>query len=85
MMKELVKSADVSTESMAGMCASLMNVLSGNRDFGDVETCHQLNQLELMKWSRVFSGVFQMDGRTGLAKPAKEPEEEDTGDWYPLM
>ena len=49
MMKELVKTTDVSTQSMAGMCASLMNVLSGNRDFGDVETCHQLNQLELMK------------------------------------
>ena len=76
MMKELVKTTDVSTQSMAGMCASLMNVLSGNRDFGDVETCHQLNQLELMKWSRVFSGVFQMDGRTGLAKPAEEAEED---------
>jgi len=81
MMKELVKTADVSTQSMAGMCASLMNVLSGNRDFGDVETCHQLNQLELMKWSRVFSGVFQMDGRTGLAKPAEEAEED--GDRQP--
>ena len=78
MMKVLAKATDATTQTMAGMCASLINVLSGNRDFGDVETCHQLNQSELMWWSRVFSQPFQMDGRQALAKAPEERDEDDT-------
>ena len=76
MMKILAKATDATTQTMAGMCASLINVLSGNRDFGDVETCHQLNQSELMWWSRVFSQPFQMDGRQALAKAPEEGDED---------
>ena len=67
LMRQVVQDADAEQTTLPGLCAQMINLFTGNRDYGDVECCHLLQELPLMEWSVVFSDTFNMDGRRRLS------------------
>ena len=65
LMKLAASEADPTGDSVQKVFAQMLNVLSG-RDYGDVETAHLNNRLEIMEWSVVFSRNYYHDGRKAL-------------------
>jgi hypothetical protein len=63
LMRQVVQDADAEDTTLRGLCAQMINLFTGNRDYGDVECFHLLQQLPLMEWSVVFSETFHMDSR----------------------
>ena len=77
LMKNVFKTAS-SDATMTQLCAAAMNEVIGKRDFSDTEVSHLLNQLPIVEFSDVFSNIFNMTVRRGLAKPPAEGEEVDS-------
>ena len=66
LMRQVAQDADAEDTTVPGLCAQMINLFTGNRDYGDVECFHLLQQLPLMEWSVVFSEIFHMDSRRRL-------------------
>jgi hypothetical protein len=84
LMRQVVLDADAET-SLHGLCSQMINLFTGNRDYGDVECCHLLQQLPLMEWSVVFGETFHMDGRRRLDSSGDEGSDAFTAsleEWY---
>jgi hypothetical protein len=85
LLREVVQEADAGG-SLPGLCAQMINLFTGNRDYGDVECFHLLQQLPLMEWSVVFSETFHMDGRRKLNDNDNDSSDcafkASTEEWY---
>ena len=86
LMRQVVQDADPEQTTLPGLCSQMINLFTGNRDYGDVECCHLLQELPLMEWSVVFSETFHMDGRRRLGSSCDEASEDaftaSLEEWY---
>ena len=87
LMRKLVLDADAEQTTLSGLCAQMINLFTGNRDYGDVECCHLLQGLPLMEWSVVFSDTFHMDGRRRLSNGGQDDTDQvaftaSLEEWY---